>query len=332
MSDNKPLDNINDSSQSHLKIKTKSIFQSEFSTLGTVQFKRKQKNDKEAETVEDDVINVDVYCLRLNRLIETKNKATCSKLKRIFNIKRRRDIVHSLCALLDRSLPDIGAESIYDCICKPRAFTICLLKSINNDKVVSEDDNNSCNSSIYEDSDCLDTIEEQQPDIEPIFHSIFSDASSSEDEDTENDDTDEEEEEEDYSLGLKTFLEQNRNEKCQFLKRIIGCSSFERSNSFHMGGNDECVISLDLMCIRSKYRGYNLGKYLIRFIQNTTLMGKFDAIVTSSDVGAIEFYEKFGFTQNPLLNSKYNDIGDNWTNTTKMCFISPYTTKNSKFV
>ncbi len=54
------------------------------------------------------------------------------------------------------------------------------------------------------------------------------------------------------------------------------------------------------------------------------LSGIYDAIVTSSDEEAIEFYLKHGFSENPILNCKYKLIGDAWTNTTKMCYIPPY--------
>jgi hypothetical protein len=43
---------------------------------------------------------------------------------------------------------------------------------------------------------------------------------------------------------------------------------------------------------------------------------------------AIEFYEKYGFSLDPILNSKYSNIGDIWTNTTRMCYIPPYSSTN----
>lgn len=78
------------------------------------------------------------------------------------------------------------------------------------------------------------------------------------------------------------------------------------------------------MSVRQKYRGYNIGKYLMSLIQSKSFVKNFDAIVTSSDLDAIQFYEKFGFSKDPILNSKYWGIGDIWTNTTKMCYIPPY--------
>ena len=79
------------------------------------------------------------------------------------------------------------------------------------------------------------------------------------------------------------------------------------------------------MCIRKMYRGFNIGKYLLNsLIKNPNYVGIYDAIVTSSDVYATKFYEKYGFNFDHILNSKYANIGDIWTNTTKMCYLPTY--------
>ncbi|CAF1535472.1 unnamed protein product, partial [Adineta steineri] len=61
---------------------------------------------------------------------------------------------------------------------------------------------------------------------------------------------------------------------------------------------------------------------------NRDYIGDYDAIITASDQGAINFYRKFGFTEDAILLSKYKDIGDCWTNTTKMCYLPPYNVIN----
>ena len=85
------------------------------------------------------------------------------------------------------------------------------------------------------------------------------------------------------------------------------------------------------MAVVKSHRGFGIGKYLMNhIIQNVNHVGPFDAIITSSDSNAIEFYEKYGFNDNPILNSKYKSIGDIWTNTTKMCYIPPYMLKSQE--
>ena len=85
------------------------------------------------------------------------------------------------------------------------------------------------------------------------------------------------------------------------------------------------------MAVRRAYRQFGLGKYMLTgLVQNEHIMGSFDAIVTASDPDAVEFYEKYAFLADPILNSKYSHIGDLWTNTTKMCYLPPYSSSSKR--
>ena len=77
------------------------------------------------------------------------------------------------------------------------------------------------------------------------------------------------------------------------------------------------------MSVRSKYRGSGIGKYLLNLAQNKTIVGAYDAVVTCADSDAVAFYEKHSFSVDAILNSRYAEIGDIWTNTTKMCYLPP---------
>jgi hypothetical protein len=104
--------------------------------------------------------------------------------------------------------------------------------------------------------------------------------------------------------------------------------TLQRVITFHLPGQEEWVIDLELLSVRPKYRGYKVGKYLLNLSQNPRIVGTFDAVVTSSDSDAISFYEKYSFSVDPILNSRYSTVGDIWTNTTKMCYIPPYLAEN----
>ena len=130
----------------------------------------------------------------------------------------------------------------------------------------------------------------------------------------------------DSTSGLRSFLEKSRADKSgqPLLGNLVAVATVQKTSTFQLPGQDEWVIDLQLMSVRPKYRGLNIGKYLINLVQNNSYVGNFDAIVTSSDLDAIKFYEKYGFNVDPILNSKYKFIGDIWTNTTKMCYVPPY--------
>lgn len=299
----------------------KNMFNCDISYLGKCEFKNRKNREQNLSTK--------VYSIRLNRLLQRNDSNRCKIkcLKKIFKLTRISDLTHTISALYDTSLPDIGPVSVYDCICSPKAFTICILKDTEPHKPTElTDEVNEDTNTGYSSEDCLSSIEDGVKQPEPLFQHLFSedptDLNTGESED-EDEDTDP-----DHTAGLKTYIKANRGnpgvEKARILKSLIACATLERVSTFQLPGHDEWVIDLQLMSVREKYRGFNIGKYLINSIQNRNLVGTYDAIVTCSDSSAIQFYEKYAFCIDPILNSKYSHIGDIWTNTTKMCFIPPY--------
>lgn len=317
------------SSSSSVPPAGKTLFQIDHSFIGNHQFEYRSRSDLKNTTSPSDptanqpaeqFLRTSVYCIRLNRLLKDKaeNKAARQTIKQKFKLKRTRDLVHTICALYDNSLPDIGAQSVYDCICSPKSFTICVLKeSDNNEKPLDPEEDVA---SVYGSHDNLKSIEDAHEYPESCFSNMFSDPEESEEDDSEGSNK------MDFTYGLKTFVNKCRREdnKEPLLKDLIAVATIQKTSTFQLPGQDEWVVDLELMSVRPKYRKLNIGKYLINLIQNKNYVGNFDAIVTSSDLDAIKFYEKFGFNIDPILNSKYKFIGDIWTNTTKMCYIPPY--------
>ncbi len=172
---------------------------------------------------------------------------------------------------------------------------------------------NDDSSSVYDSSDCLEKIEELYKQPDSIFSKLFSDDEDDEtddvDQETDDNEEDEESDENNFTNGLKSFLDSNKESKNSgkswLLQNLIGCATLQRCSTFQLPGQDEWIIDLQLMSVRAKYRGLNIGKYLLNLIQNRDYVGNFDAIVTSSDLDAIKFYEKYGFNVDPILNSKY---------------------------
>ena len=329
---------------------TNQLFQSDFICIGRIKFQKKKKifyNKKSSSVVQDtsdlstrESVNAIVYSIRLNRLLrnDEANIKTRELIRKYLHLDRINDLVHSIVALYDNSLPDIGIQYIYDCICARKAYTICIFRELDLNSVESE--LNTVEVEYDEDTDCLESIDNEIP--KSIFHKLFHATSSSESSESSDEDEDEDDaksssnnNEDDFTVGIKTFLEKfrksNENNKDNLknpLTRLLACTTLERVNTFQYPGQDEWVILLQLMAVLKSHRGFGIGKYLMaNIIQNVQLMGPFDAIITSSDANAVEFYEKYGFHDNPIMNSKYKSIGDIWTNTTKMCFVPPYMLK-----
>ena len=289
----------------------KSIFGSQFSQITKTTF------HKTNSTNNPDSINVCVFALNLSKLLDPKNSKLRSLVKKKLKLDRYRDLIHSVCALYDNSLPDIGASPIYDCICAHKAYTILVVKQNEPDQDPAEDVE-ADTQTIYASTDCLATLEENLEEPGSLFKEVFSDF------DEESEESDEDEDSEDFTIGLKSFLDANSSSRMDITKNLVACATLQKTYTHQLPNQDEWILDLELMSVRKKYRGYSIGKYLISTIQNRGIVGGFDAIVTSSDLDAIEFYEKYGFSVDPILNSKYSDVGDIWTNTTKMCYVPPY--------
>ena len=136
----------------------KSLFYHDCSYLGHCSFRA----SKDVDAIKTEA---SVYVLRLGRLIKSSDKILRDSIKQKFGVNKIRHLAHAISALYDHCLPDLGARSVYDCICANKAFTICVLKD--NDiqtKEVSLD-----TESVYDSDDNLDTVEEFYEQPESIF-------------------------------------------------------------------------------------------------------------------------------------------------------------------
>ncbi len=111
----------------------KSLFQLDYSFIGAHKFPYRVQPDSasSSSSPQPDALNTHVYCIRLSRLLkpsDAANKPVRHVIKQKFQLGRTRDLIHTVCALYDNSLPDIGAQSVYDCVCSPKSFTICVVK------------------------------------------------------------------------------------------------------------------------------------------------------------------------------------------------------------
>ncbi|CAF0861475.1 unnamed protein product [Rotaria sp. Silwood1] len=269
---------------------------------------------------------VDVYQIRLWKLLNKPEKADVEAIAQTFQCNPQ-ELLHTIVALYDKSLSDIGGETIYSTICEPKVVTIL---------VVYDDPNvvlkqGTMSAIVTNEEDCLDTLLEDVEYPDSVFHKVFSDLSSSESSDEDGDDDDDESDddnEHDYSIGIGKFLEKIKAGKLNFHKRLIGCLSFQKTTIFPLPAQEEHVLDLQLLACRKKFRGRGIGRHLMKLLMTHDYIGEYDAIITASDQSAIDFYRKFGFTEDSIILSKYKDIGDCWTNTTKMCYLPPYNVVN----
>jgi ribosomal protein S18 acetylase RimI-like enzyme len=311
---------------------------------------KNDKNEKDEPNKPPEVVSVRVYAVRMSRL-QAHTRRMKNQLKKEFGCKRLHDLIHSACAMYNLCLPDIEPHHIYNCVCSRKSVTICVLKDQEQvqEEEEEEEEEKEGKDTVYGSKDNLEMFEKEHSahngtNPKGLFRGLFSDYedkeseeeddNEEEDKDDESDESESDDDDQNFTFGLKSFVTSEKKardtmpnvvmSRSRILNNLIACATVERVNTYQQPSKDEWVIDLELMGVRRKYRGYGLGKYLIGLVQSDRVVGSFDALVTSADPDAVEFYEKYSFVSDAILNSKYAHIGDLWTNTTKMCYLPPY--------
>lgn len=215
----------------------KTLFECDLTHLGRVEFKSSKSNDYSQPS---QPLACQIYAIRLGHLLPCKERRPLAYLKlkrqlhKILGLKRSRDLVHTVAALYDNCLPDIGASSVYDCVTAAKAYTVLVLKeeAVVNDEVTEreergeregETENNEfvvkSELSSYESDDCLNSVMEEGEDeeeVKRVFKRVFSDEEGDGDEESDEDD-ELEDDEDDNTAGVKSFLKENGQSKVCYL-------------------------------------------------------------------------------------------------------------------
>ncbi|CAC5408853.1 unnamed protein product, partial [Mytilus coruscus] len=177
-------------------------------------------------------------------------------------------------------------------------------------------------SEVKEDEEGKDKYEEEES-TPSKFAGVYSDTESEEEEEEDDD-------EEDFSLGINSFIKaasQRRKQRkskdkieetdCGVENRILGCATYEKKYIKHK----ERVVHLTLVTVRKRFRKYGLGKYLLQQIIDPAIVGQYDAVVVHADNAAVDFFQKYGFSDDIVLNSRWSDLAEQFTNCTLMCYL-----------
>ncbi|XP_005102219.2 uncharacterized protein LOC101854343 isoform X2 [Aplysia californica] len=257
-----------------------------------------------------------------------------------------RDLLHAVVALYDISLSDMDTETLYATVCSKWARTIVLVQDVKDaamemternvkkrarskeakSKESEQDKESNLDWSQRVDAE-KDVLIEEEASV-GAFTEVFSDT---EEEEEDEEGEDEDEEEEDYSKGIQTFItkaiERRKNrDACDGIlspnligieNRLLACATFEKKFIQHK----ERVIHLTLISVRPRYRKYRMGRYLLSKCLSPTVVGQHEAVVVHADNSAVDFFRKFGFSDDTVLNSKWSELADAFTNCTLMSFL-----------
>ncbi|XP_067678316.1 uncharacterized protein [Haliotis asinina] len=281
--------------------------------------------------------SVSVYpvIVDLRRLMQLAS--TESIIKGVSN----KDLLHAVVALYDVSLSEMTPDVLYSTVCDKWARTVVLVRDIkdtqeclNKARHNRDKDREVLETSGDKDADKSHVINEETDTYEgedalpSVFADIFSD---SEEEEEEEDDSDEE----DFSKGIGTFIQtvsvrrKTRRTQDSLIEpgqigienRLLACATFEKKFVRHK----DRVIHLTLISVRPTYRGFGLGKFLMSQVVDSTVVGNYEAVVVHADNSAVEFFQKFGFSDDTVLNSRWSELAEQFTNCTLMCFLPGFT-------
>ncbi|XP_052777433.1 uncharacterized protein LOC128214809 isoform X2 [Mya arenaria] len=247
-----------------------------------------------------------------------------------------RDLLHACIGLYDVSLSEMTPDVLYSTVCEKWARTIILVRDLHEcldeyegrrqrepreekEEVEEEEAGSVKGSEIDED------VYEEEEGASSKFAEVYSDTES-EDADEEDDD-----DEEDFSKGINTFISsvtdrRKARKTCDgpvtedilgIENRIIGCATFEKKYVKHR----DRVIHLTIVSVRKRCRGFGVGRYLLSQVVEPKVVGNYDAVVVHADNEAVDFFQKFGFSDDIVLNSRWKELAEQFTNCTLMCYL-----------
>nr|XP_015223710.1 PREDICTED: uncharacterized protein LOC107080011 isoform X1 [Lepisosteus oculatus]XP_015223711.1 PREDICTED: uncharacterized protein LOC107080011 isoform X1 [Lepisosteus oculatus] len=246
------------------------------------------------------------------------------------------DILSAVIALYDVCLPDVGPEDLYSTVHSSTASTIVLVRQHQD---VLDEYRQRAQFPIRTDATTLQVYKEPGEETQGRFSQVFSDAECSTDDEDESEEDSNRQDWEKFNDELNQFIlkaTQRRSQRLQVSQEeeippaavgveslIVAAATYEMKRL----KTREKVLQLALLSTRKKYRGCGVGRYLLELLKDQSISGSYDALLVHADSEAVQFFSHCGFTNDILLNSKFRELEDDWTNTTMMSYLPPFSTE-----
>ncbi|KAH3831837.1 uncharacterized protein LOC127880314 isoform X2 [Dreissena polymorpha] len=308
----------------------------EFFTRPGAQLSERQTfTNKKGEKISGYAVIVD---FRRILQLETVGSNADNKEHGIIPGMSNRELLHAVVGLYDVSLSEMTPDVLYSTVCEKWARTIILIRDLHEtiDEYESrrglepkeeKDEPEDEEASVKDSEICGDEDVYEEEEATPSkFNEVYSDTESEEGEEEEEDTT-----EEDFSKGINAFIaivadRRKARRTCEgpitsdmvgVESRIVGCATFEKKYVKHR----DRVIHLTLVSVRKRCRNFGIGKYLLSQIVEPRVVGNYDAVVVHADNEAVEFFQKFGFSDDIVLNSRWRELAEQFTNCSLMCYL-----------
>ncbi|XP_072278838.1 uncharacterized protein [Pyxicephalus adspersus] len=235
------------------------------------------------------------------------------------------DLLNIVIALYHVCLPDIGVENLRSTVCAKGAKTILLLRDYQ--EVLKEYQNNLWPGGPLK--ACSSEAGNEEEECVSKFSVVFSDPESTEEEDDSDSD---QEESKRFHSSLEKFLSLLTERRLQRRQSpitmdfigieccIVAALTYKKSAI----KSKEKIIEVSLLSTRKRYRCCGAARYMLQLLKDVSLVGFYNAIVTQADSRAIKLFESCDFSDDIILNSRFRDLDQDWTNTTTMSYFPPF--------
>ncbi|KAL8580354.1 hypothetical protein ACOMHN_037453 [Nucella lapillus] len=199
------------------------------------------------------------------------------------------------------------------------------------DESDDDDDEDEEDSDDDEEIDPEDDVLEENEEEPSKFEDVFSDTDSEEEEEEE----EEEDEEPNFTRGVCTFIQKAKRRRrerqgCEDAtapikaehvgveNMLMGCASYEKK---FLCQQKDRVIHLTFIGVRKRARKLQMGRYLLSKCLDPSIVGHYEAVVVHADHAAVRFFSRFGFSDDALLNTKWSELAEEFTQCTLMSYL-----------
>ncbi|KAG7468471.1 hypothetical protein MATL_G00143270 [Megalops atlanticus] len=294
--------------------------------LHTVVFKPKKAGNRSDFTVQP-------IRVHFHKLLQTRDAPTL--VPQVEN----RDVLSAVVSLFDVSLPDVGPRDIHDTIHCPDAQTIILLRR-HADVLEEYRSRTPPCSRVAGQSPTPHPAESGEKEPGGRFSQVFSDSDESSSDESENsaEIAGQRSAWERFDSGTEEFLLKVRERRSQrshsregaeIPPTAVGAESLivaAATYKLRKLTTGEKVLQLSLLATRRRYRNCGVGRYIVELLKSQSVCGLYEAFLTHADSDAVDFFTHCGLTDDALLNDKFKEVRDEWTNTTLMSYLPPFST------
>ncbi|XP_051975262.1 uncharacterized protein si:dkeyp-50b9.1 [Xyrauchen texanus] len=247
---------------------------------------------------------------------------------------KNEDILRTVVAIFETSLPDVGPRDVYETVHCPGVQTIIL--SRDHADVLEE-------YRVRTTRDNLRPVPCKAKDRADATHNMLAELYSDSEESPE--ETSEENSAEDdsnrswerFSEGFQEFVDRAKErrvsrtveEEGEIPPSAVGVESLIVAAACYelkrLSTGDR-VLQLSLLAVRKRYWHLGIGSYIMELLKTQSVVGQYDALILHADSDAIGFFKRHGLTDDLLLNDKFKELKDDWTNSILMSYLPPFTT------